>query len=68
MARELSEFRKVKHVEGWGGHRIITSQPQRLIRVRAVSQGAQGKVPSCEKTSFILSVYQGAGEIGLPGL
>lgn len=55
MARELSEFRKVKNVEGWGGwdHRTITSQQQRWVRVGAVSQGLREK-SHCEKASFIL--------------
>lgn len=54
-------------LEGWGPRDRHISAAEIDQSERSVSQGAQGKVPSCEMTSFILSAYRGAGEIGLPG-
>lgn len=53
--------------EGWGSQDRHISAAEIDQSELSVSQGVQGKVPSCEMTSFILSVYRGDGEIGLPG-
>lgn len=54
-------------LEGWGPQDRRISAAEIDQSEQTVSQGAQGKVPSCEMTSSILSAYRGAGEIGLPG-